>query len=680
MTSELSMRAIAATSTAAAAYAKEEVIRPMTCHERLQLWSKATNETELIHNVLERTVRHLPESSISATALSGIRILEYLESHKAQWRKEDLPNFSGVQNVLAVSGFPEDVLSDLDKKLISMEKSIKGQPEGVLRVALQIAPLFPLVHQYLNLEETLNLYVLGEPLLPSQIEASIDQTMREDLNEFVRHQLRQKLLDDPDTATAMIRAYFQGASIKSQTRFFEALNCIDLSGGCTGRRPRVANPDFFLTHFYSHISHFLPLGMQSHVFKDCDYDLLRDHHIQEVIERSEKLQYLRLESDCLTDTIGIAIASNSNMTHLEELDIAYRITNAAAISIANSTHLINLQRLSLNYCHAKEDVAKAIASNPCMANLRKLRLISGVTDGSVIAIANSCHMRNLKVLDLTNNSAMTDNAMIAIARSSHMVNLQEIRFGNPQVHTAAARAFASSPYMANLQHLDFSVDTQDETSFLTDSDVISLAQSPHMANLQSLNFDGCHLTDHTVMAIANSPYMRNLQMLSLNFSDYLSNSAVIAIANSTHMAGLKTLNLYHCPLLSDEAAKAIASSPYMRCLERLIFSFCPLLTDAAVIAIAHSACMATLHTLGLSGCHLLTDETAKAIGSNLYMSNLQELHFSFNPLMTDAGVRAIFDSPHLKSLGDFPFSHCKKVTIRGKLLFKGQVLLTRVRS
>ncbi|MGL6076752.1 MAG: TIGR02996 domain-containing protein [Fimbriiglobus sp.] len=80
------------------------------------------------------------------------------------------------------------------------------------------------------------------------------------------------------------------------------------------------------------------------------------------------------------------------------------IGTEGAIAVAKSSHLENLQALSIGSNDIRDAGAIAIANSPHLANLHTLNLGSNdIGDAGVIAIANSPHLANLRSLSFVGN-------------------------------------------------------------------------------------------------------------------------------------------------------------------------------------------------------------------------------------------------------------------------------------
>lgn len=133
------------------------------------------------------------------------------------------------------------------------------------------------------------------------------------------------------------------------------------------------------------------------------------------------------------------------------------------------------------------DVAKAIAREPYMANLRRLAICGNrILCEGLEAIANSPYMANLTSLDIKGNT-----------------------LGNRGVI-----ALANSPTMSNLTVLEL-----DMNPLISLGGIQALAQSHHMRNLMSLALCDCALTDTCVEPLVYATTLTNLNMLHLEGND-----------------------------------------------------------------------------------------------------------------------------------------------------------------
>ncbi|WP_143392756.1 hypothetical protein [Fimbriiglobus ruber] len=114
-----------------------------------------------------------------------------------------------------------------------------------------------------------------------------------------------------------------------------------------------------------------------------------------------------------------------------------------------------LTSLTLGYCLRNEQ-ARAIASSPYLANLKKLELWSEIGGDGAEAIAGSPHLSKLTKLKLSPSNLGSRGAQ-AIARSPHLANLTILDLEDSGIGNQGARAIARSPQLANLTELNLNL-------------------------------------------------------------------------------------------------------------------------------------------------------------------------------------------------------------------------------
>src|SRR5262249_40084532 len=116
--------------------------------------------------------------------------------------------------------------------------------------------------------------------------------------------------------------------------------------------------------------------------------------------------------------------------------------------------LTELTDLFLDGVSLTSDHIRALANNPCFAGLRILHIgASNFDDRMAEELAASPHLRNLRCIDLQNNSVGA-RGISALARSSVLDTVTDLElFNSGDFADAGAIALAGSEHVRNLRRL-----------------------------------------------------------------------------------------------------------------------------------------------------------------------------------------------------------------------------------
>lgn len=144
-------------------------------------------------------------------------------------------------------------------------------------------------------------------------------------------------------------------------------------------------------------------------------------------------------------------------------------------------------------------------------NLNLAQNFSFITDVAVDHLCQCTKMRNLKHLNLADNS-ITNTGLLKISRAPNLANLQQlILYGNSDVSTDGVIFLAESQFMKKLKKIDLH-----DTS-VCDKGLCYFLKSQNSANLEWIDFSmNCKkITDETLKAIAYSKYTTSLKHIKL---------------------------------------------------------------------------------------------------------------------------------------------------------------------
>jgi hypothetical protein len=171
------------------------------------------------------------------------------------------------------------------------------------------------------------------------------------------------------------------------------------------------------------------------------------------------------------------LADNSALGSLASLELlAARPDLAAAAALAQSPHLANLLRLDLNLFGPAG--ALALARSPHLGRLTALGLIgNGLQNEHVLELLETPCLSRLTELWLTGNR-FDDEAVRALANCPRLANVKKLRLMyNENLRAGGFLALASSPYLDNLEHLEW-------TGWVDEAGVQALLDSPHFRKLR----------------------------------------------------------------------------------------------------------------------------------------------------------------------------------------------------
>jgi uncharacterized protein (TIGR02996 family) len=257
----------------------------------------------------------------------------------------------------------------------------------------------------------------------------------------------------------------------------------------------------------------------------------------------------------------------------------------------------------------------------------------------------------------------------ALCACQHLRRVRRVAFGDwsdaAAMTYAGARKLAASPYVDNLEHLDFF------ESQIGAAGVEALAASPHLRKLRHLELSDNVIGDRGAVAIALARHWDRIEILDLR-SCGVSILGLRRLASAQNLRGLRELRLQN-NFLGPDAGAVIAGSGWLR--------LCSLdlgdtrLDAAAVASLAASAVLAPLselrlcyNNLGLAGLEALLAspdlrnlekldladvgldaEAARRLAQRWPFERMRDLRLDSNQI-GDEGAAALARCPGLASL------------------------------
>lgn len=506
-------------------------------HSELTSWSEACTDAQLINRVLHRQDNRPVSIEDPVIRRVSAAIENFIKDNQWRIEKNDLLALEKLQ--IHVHLFEGRLRLRQNQGPTSLEKTLAAAIKLTQKPLKQQDPLkflgpnIPsLIHEYCTLEDNINLCaVRKDPSDYKNLSNSSETALQEDIDSFVIN-MHSQYKSDPDISQDLIKLFFQHASDKKRSQFFNSIKSFCLEEV----KLKVSSNQAALSATSSFISHIIS-----------------------AIASLPNLQTLNL--------------SNFNVISDEDIQI-----------IAKSPHMAGLQTLILSYCNKLTDkAAEAIACSDFI-RLQNLHIIGcqEITDNGIKAIAKSPHMKGLQTLRLS-KSKVGDQGVKAIAESPFMEGLHSLILRKcSNLTNGGIKAIAKSPYKAGLRTLILSRCTK-----LNDKGIKAITKSHYMEGLRTLILSRCNnLSNYGVKAIASSPYMTGLETLKLSFCNLLTDEAAKAIAGS-HYIHLKSLDFSGC-LITDEGVEAIALAPNMAYLQTLKLNWCGQVTDGGIKAVIKS--------------------------------------------------------------------------------------------
>jgi len=393
------------------------------------------------------------------------------------------------------------------------------------------------------------------------------------------------------------------------------------------------------------------------------------------------IKHLGLTQGVLTDAAAKALAKAPGLKKLEHLDLSHNIIGArGAEAILQSKNLSNIHTLELS----RNRVGRTLPAPNFNARFKRdwKRLGLGWNElefDHIQALTSTSHIAGLKELELTGNR-LRGREFTLLVQSKYLSKLKRLE-AICDCQAPALRAFADSPHLTNLEHIDKLRGWNKDPSFLD-----GLLRSPKSGKLTHIAFSDLHFSNSSsfaVLARANDLHrLKSVELYdyspmgsvaqadieTLLTSDLLENvesfrsaalwppSHVKVLANSPALRNVKKLELKGGRAFNDAAAALLATSPFLKNIEELDLSFTKL-GDKGLEAIANSPNFANLRVLNIKFTKI-TDVGIESLARSPYMANLEKLTFSGELLqITDRSLVALARSPHVNKLEKLEIRH-----------------------
>jgi Ran GTPase-activating protein (RanGAP) involved in mRNA processing and transport len=236
-----------------------------------------------------------------------------------------------------------------------------------------------------------------------------------------------------------------------------------------------------------------------------------------------------------------------------------------------------------------------------------------ISNDDVTIICNYQGMKNVRILDLTDNQ-ISDDALPVLFESDNLAQIEELYLG---------------------------------INFLIGQGLIDIASSTQikMKNLKTLVISDNRLTDPSVAEFMRSENFPNLESLDVGWNE-VGNETAKSLGQITSFPGLKILNMDRS-YIEVEALKEMVQGSLMEQLQELDLS-ANKLKDEGVKVLALAPKWKALKQLRLSQ-NMFGDEGAKALGESVMLGGLTHLYAGRN-YFENEGAKAIHESKTLTAL------------------------------
>lgn len=408
------------------------------------------------------------------------------------------------------------------------------------------------------------------------------------------------------------------------------------------RRSELSYPSTWHDEFYGNGDLVEPFASCPHVARlrelELNCHLIGDPGANTLVSSPHlaNLRSLRLYLGTQTGCVAEALATNAQLSRLEELEVGYNDDQGHSGEFG-------------------DDGLRALVASSCFEGLRRLVLERGrIGAGGIRALAGSPLLDSLEELS-THGNPIGLEGVKALARSPGIAHLRKLdlygsagvdeedeEFPGSTLGVEGVRALAPSPYLTGLTELMLSWNE------MGDKGAGALSRATSLHGLRRLDISMNEMGEKGATAIAGSPNLTSLVDLDIGYND-ISDSGVRALVDSPSMAGLRKLSLAWTEV-TDESMYALAKSPHLTQLRTLNLSS-NRITAAGLRAILFSPNAAHLRRLILGGHteHDPDDGMVAAIAESPYLARLYELDLGF-PRIAEASAQMLASSPYLQSL------------------------------
>ncbi|KAM9816331.1 F-box and leucine-rich repeat protein 13 [Syngnathus typhle] len=369
---------------------------------------------------------------------------------------------------------------------------------------------------------------------------------------------------------------------------------------------------------------------------------ITDTMIESIVEGCNSLLYLNLSNTLLTDVTLRELASNC--INLQYLSLAYchKMTDEGFqyLSLGRGCH--NLLHLDVSGCSQVTATGFSYISEAC-PYLKEILLndVYALSDECISALVSNCH--NVSSISLLDAWQISDAGIKAIAKvnklksfslegNNHVTHvgwkvLCNSSRGLRRLHVVECHRMGDNSLKAvsslrNLQYLDISLCNK-----VTDKGLFTLAESPSASKLRELNVSYCcQITDAAISVIGHR--FTKLSHLNLSYCEQLTDVALESLMGSS----ITSLDLSGWNI-QDDGLAALEEVP----LKKLILAECINITDVGLENLCKY--LTDLEYVDVSGCLELSDQAIKSF--SFYCRGLFTLRVAGCPKITDMGMQCL---------------------------------------
>jgi uncharacterized protein (TIGR02996 family) len=284
---------------------------------------------------------------------------------------------------------------------------------------------------------------------------------------------------------------------------------------------------------------------------------------------------------------------------------------------------------------------EALFASPLLSHLGCLRLGIQRLQGSLLALAHSPHLANVRDLALTGGSGgCNPQEVIELARGS-LAGLRRLYLSPSSVQDAELAALLAPPHFPRLEQ--FSLATRARRW----EETVATLAAPRPLPWQSLRLDASGVRAYTIGRLFGSPNLAGLTDLALHGPGRLgksTSSGEEVLAATSHITRLQTLRI---PFAAIDDVRGLASAPLLTGVRNLELKFAAMRPHVLGLLL-QSPHLGRLEVLNLHA-NGLGDGGARDLAKSPVLAGLRVLILSNNGI-GPSGAAELAQSPHLAGL------------------------------
>lgn len=247
----------------------------------------------------------------------------------------------------------------------------------------------------------------------------------------------------------------------------------------------------------------------------------------------------------INDNAVISISKSQNMSNVRKLNLKDSdITDNGLVELIFAPNFESIEELIMYGVLGMSDLTLFALSDSCFVkNLIKLDLrCTNISDKGIEIISNSPNFKNIRELDLSDNTIkITDASLIAIGMSEYINKLEVFKCCSNKISDKGLEYFLDSKNIRNLQILEIAETVGKMNANITDYTMKILAKSDFPKRLETLNLRSTGISNDGVKEYFLSYNCRNLKILRISHNMNINDKALVALANSENLGNLEKL-------------------------------------------------------------------------------------------------------------------------------------------